>query len=213
MIAMFGGSFDPVHIGHLRMAIEVRDALNIEQMHLIPCGQPPHRDAFVATPEQRWQMLQLALSEEHGLLADDRELRLGRPSYTVSTLTDLRKEYGNSVPIGLMIGADAYQHLETWYQWQSLLELAHLIVAYRPGYAISASDLVNEFAEERIIRQPHQLKTQPYGHIYFVEIPSLQVSSTRIRSMIAVGNSIRYLVPDPVFDYISMHQLYARHSH
>ena len=207
MIAVLGGSFDPVHIGHLRVAIEVRDHLQLEQLRLIPCGQPPHRKPFVATAAQRLRMLELAIADESSLMVDDRELRVERTSYTVDTLTDLRAESGQQ-PICLIIGADAFQQLDRWRQWMDLFALAHLIVVQRPGYHISASAVVAKYTQTRRIQHYQQLTENSAGNIYFLEIPPLEISSTRIRMLASTGKSIRYLVPDHVYHWMQEHQLY-----
>ncbi|MCH9698601.1 MAG: nicotinate-nucleotide adenylyltransferase [Gammaproteobacteria bacterium] len=207
MIAILGGSFDPVHIGHLRVAIEVRDHFQLEQVRLIPCGNPPHRESMIATSEQRLRMLELAVGEEQGLLVDDRELRQGRISYTVDTLIDLRREFSDQA-IALIIGADAYQHLNSWYHWQQLFELAHVIVVCRPGYRITANSNVTEFVSTRITQQAAQLQQSLAGMVYFMEIPALDISSSRIRQLIADRKSYRYLVTQAVHDWIQLHQIY-----
>jgi len=207
MIAMLGGSFDPVHVGHCRVAIEVRDQLQIDQVRLIPCGQPPHREQFIATAAQRLQMLELAVADEPAIVVDDRELRLNRTSYTVYTLTDLRKEFVQQ-PICLIIGVDAYQQLATWCRWTQLFELAHLIVVQRPGYQVITSTVVAQYTEQRRISNPQQLFQERSGMLYFLEIPALDISSTRIKQLAATGKSIRYLVPDAVYNWIRDNQMY-----
>ncbi len=207
MIAVMGGSFDPVHIGHMRVAIEVRDHLQVDQLRLIPCGQPPHRQTSIATAAQRLQMLTLAVADEQALMVDDREIRQNRLSYTVDTLTDLREESGQQ-PICLIIGADAYQQLNTWHQWKRLFDLAHLIVVQRPGYTITTSTEVTEYTTQRCIENPQQLTKQSAGSVYFLQIPPLEISSTRIRALVSEGKSIRYLVPDSVNRWMQEHCVY-----
>lgn len=208
MIAVMGGSFDPVHIGHLRVAIEARDHLHVDQLRLIPCGRPPHRDKSIATAAQRLHMLELAVADEQALMADDREISKNRLSYTVDTLTDLREESGQQ-PICLIIGADAYQQLNTWHQWKRLFDLAHLIVVQRPGYTISTSTEVIEYTAQRCIENPQQLTKQSAGSVYFLQIPALEISSTRIRALVSEGKSIRYLVPDSVNQWMQEQQIYS----
>ncbi len=207
MIAVLGGSFDPVHIGHLRIAIEVRDQLQVDEVRLIPCGQPPHRDPFIASASQRLQMLQLAVADEPALLVDDREIRHNRMSYTVDTLTDLRQEIGQQ-PLCLIIGADAYQQLNSWHQWTRLLNLAHLIVVQRPGYTITTSAEVADYTTNRCIKNAQQLTQQNAGSVYFLKAPPLEISSTRIKALLSDHKSIRYLVPESVFRWLQQHQIY-----
>ncbi len=207
MIAVLGGSFDPVHIGHLRVAIEVRDQLKVDQLNLIPCGQPPHRPKSFASAEQRLKMLELAIFDEQGLLVDDRELRLNRVSYTVDTLSDLRAEYAQQ-PICLIVGADGFQRLSSWHQWTRIFDLAHLVVVQRPGFTITSSKEVNEYTTNRIADNPQQLKQESAGSLYFLELPLLEISSTRIRLLSLAGKSIRYLVPDTVLSWIEEQKIY-----
>jgi nicotinate-nucleotide adenylyltransferase len=207
MIAVMGGSFDPVHIGHLRVAIEARDLLQVDQLRLIPCGQPAHRDKSIATAAQRLHMLELAVADEQALMVDDREIRKNRLSYSVDTLTDLRAESGQQ-PICLIIGADAYQQLNTWHQWKRLFDLAHLVVVQRPGYTITTSSNVAEYTAQRSTENPEQLTKQSAGSVYFLQIPALEISSTRIRTLVSEGKSIRYLVPDSVNRWMQQHRVY-----
>lgn len=207
MIAVMGGSFDPVHIGHLRVAIEARDLLQVDQLRLIPCGQPPHRDKSIATAAQRLHMLTLAVADEQALMVDDREISKNRLSYTVDTLTDLRAESGQQ-PICLIIGADAYQQLNSWHQWKRLFDLAHLIVVQRPGYTITTSTEVAEYTAQRCRESPQQLTKQSAGSVHFLQIPPLEISSTRIRALVAEGKSIRYLVPDSVNQWMQEQGIY-----
>ncbi|MEE9413120.1 MAG: nicotinate-nucleotide adenylyltransferase [Methylococcales bacterium] len=207
MIAVLGGSFDPIHIGHLRIAIEVRDQLQVDEVRLIPCGQPPHRDPFIANADQRLQMLQLAIADEPALRVDDREIRHNRLSYTVDTLTDLRQEVGHQ-PLCLIIGADAYQQLNSWHQWTQLLELAHLLVVQRPGYSVTTSAEVANYTANRFIEDTQQLTQQNAGSVYFLQAPPLEISSTRIKTLLAEHKSIRYLVPDSVFQWLQQNPIY-----
>jgi nicotinate-nucleotide adenylyltransferase len=207
MIAVLGGSFDPIHIGHLRIAIEVRDQLQADEVRLIPCGQPPHRDPFIASADQRLQMLELTIENEPALLVDDREIRQSRMSYTVDTLTDLRQEIGQQ-SLCLIIGADAYQQLDSWHQWTQLFNLAHLVVVQRPGYTITSSVEVADYTAKRCTNNVQQLKQQSAGFVYFLKTPPLEISSTRIKALLAEHKSIRYLVPDSVFRWLQLHRIY-----
>jgi nicotinate-nucleotide adenylyltransferase len=207
MIAVMGGSFDPIHIGHLRVAIEVRDHLHVDQLRLIPCGQPPHKKQTIATAEQRLQMLALAVDDEQSLMIHDREIRRDRTSYTVDTLADLRAQSGQQ-PMCLIVGADAYQQLNGWHQWQRLFELAHLIVVQRPGYTIEANTEVADYTINRSIDAPHQLTQHSAGSLYFMQIPPLKISSTRIRALALDGKNYRYLVPDKVYQWMQQQQIY-----
>ena len=139
MIGIFGGTFDPVHYGHLRSALEVKDIFGLSEVRLIPCAQPPHREQPAATALMRLHMLELAIENQPGLIIDTRELNRQGVSYMVDTLKSLRQEFPNE-PLLLFIGSDAFNHLKTWHQWQHLFDTAHIVVMTRPGFEINYLD-------------------------------------------------------------------------
>lgn len=202
-VGVLGGTFDPVHIGHLRVAIEVRAALGLQEVRLIPSARPPHREQPQASPGQRLAMLRAAVTGDAGLLADDREVQRPGLSYTVDTLQSLRAELGDETDLVLLLGSDAYRHLHTWHRWQQIPELAHLAVIVRPGF--DDGDLVNSL--------PDDLKTllspaDGAPGATLVEIPPLQVSATRIRNLLGSGRSVRHLLPETVLEYVHRNGLY-----
>lgn len=208
VIALLGGTFDPVHHGHLRSAVELRQQLVLDEVHLVPCHQTPHREQPGRSSEQRLQMLQLAVQDEPGLKVDDRELYFDQRSYTVLTLQSLRQERGADAAICWVMGVDAFAHFTRWHRWQEILQLANLIVMTRPGFEL---DPVSEEAALWQARQcaPEQLPESPAGRIIPVHLPSqLEISATYIRQQLAAGASVRYLMPDTVLDYIRQHRLY-----
>jgi len=151
-IGIFGGTFDPIHIGHLRMALELKEQLGLDEMRLLPCHQPPHRDAPQVSSVQRVEMLRIALQDCPELQLDERELLRDKPSYTYDTLMELRAELGSEVSLVLCMGEDAFAGLPTWYRWQELIRLAHLVVIARPGWNIpesgDARDLLDKYQGE-----------------------------------------------------------------
>ncbi|MEW6314499.1 MAG: nicotinate-nucleotide adenylyltransferase [Pseudomonadota bacterium] len=208
-IGILGGTFDPIHYGHLRLAQEAADGLGLDHVRFIPCHLPPHRDVPRATPAQRLEMVRLALRGNPAFVLDTREMNRGRPSYSVDTLTDLRAELGNEVPLCLIMGADAFLGLETWRQWRQLFDLAHIVVASRAGALDQAGltpALRAEFAARRGERSA--LSHSPHGTITPFAMTALDISATRIRQDVARGESMRYLLPDAVLDYIQRHKLY-----
>jgi nicotinate-nucleotide adenylyltransferase len=211
-IGLFGGTFDPIHFAHLRLAEEIADAFNLEQVRLIPAAVPPHRDQPEASPEHRLAMTRLAIEGNPGLCVDARELDRTGVSYTVDTLTETRAESA-SQPLCLMMGADAFVALTTWRQWQDLFDLAHVIVARRPGFPLEqlASSLPAALHEEysrRLEPNPAALETSAAGKIFTHELTALDVSATALRELVRRGASLRYLLPDPVIAYIEAHHLY-----
>ncbi len=200
-IGILGGTFDPVHNGHLRLAIEMREALGLSGVKLIPALYPPLRDAPGTDATRRLRMLEAAIEGEDGLEVDDRELHREGPSYTVDTLRSLREELGNA-PICLIVGMDAFCRLDDWHQWNKLPELAHIAVAHRPGSASPESGVVAELVNARGVNDPAKLRDRGAGYVIVQEIPALDISATRIRALLNAGRSIRYLVPDPVNDIL-----------
>jgi len=207
-IGIFGGTFDPVHIGHLRTALELREHLGLEAMHLMPCGDPAHRAAPLTSAAQRLAMVELAVAGENGLVADDREVRRGGQTWTVDTLIQLRAEWGSELPLCLCIGMDSLVHLNSWKRWRELIELAHIVVAARPGWALPAEGELGSWIEARRIDSSEALHTAPAGSLYIAEMTLLPVAATDLRGALRSGHSIRYLTPDSVIDYIQYHHLY-----
>jgi nicotinate-nucleotide adenylyltransferase len=210
-IGILGGTFDPVHHGHLRLALEVREALDLESVRLIPLHQPPHRAAPVASPELRLRMLESAVGGEPALRVDDRELRRQGPSYTVDTLTDLRRDLGD-IPLCLLMGLDAFAALDTWHEWTRLIDLAHIVVARRPDAVLPAAGPVRALLERHQTATPADLHQKSGGCVWLQSIPLLDISASGIRALIAAGRSPRYLLPEGAINIINQHQLYRKHA-
>lgn len=206
-VGVLGGTFDPIHFGHLRLAEELGESLATEQVRLVPARLPPHRADPSVGPADRLQMVRLAAEGNPRLVVDDRELRRDGPSYSVDTLASLRAEIGPR-PLWLMLGADAFAALMTWSRWQQLFDLAHLVVATRPGYHLALDTLpepLGALARGRLATEPGP---EPAGSVVTREISALDISASAIRQRLAQGRSVRYLIPDPVLDYIREHRLY-----
>lgn len=206
-IGIFGGTFDPIHIGHLRMALELKEQLGLDEMRLLPAHRPPHRDAPQVSSAQRTEMMRIALRDCPELSLDDRELQRDKLSYTYDTLLELRAELGREVSLVLCMGEDAFAGLPNWYCWQELIGLAHIVVIARPGWAIP------ELGEARDLLAKHQadiknLDYEPAGSIVQCSPRLLPISATEIRAQIKAGNSAQFLVPDAVWNYIKANQLY-----
>lgn len=212
-IGIFGGTFDPIHYGHLRLAEEMFELAELDQLRFIPTGTPPHRDAPEVAAAHRSAMVGSAIAGRAEFLLDTREVERPGRSYTVNTLRELRAELGAERSLCLLMGADAFLQLHTWHEWQSLFGLAHIVVGYRPGFRL----------EERIPTAPPILQNEyrqrtatvtalaqsAAGGIVELAIPQLEISATDIRQRVATGRSIRYLLPESVADYIYQHNLYA----
>ena len=215
LFVLYGGTFDPVHNGHIAIARDARDALDAD-IHLVPAADPPHRPPPGAAAGDRVAMLKLALADEPGLLPDLRELRRhavdgARRSYSVDTLRGLRAELGAEAPIALLVGADSFIGLPTWKSWHDLFDLAHFVVASRAGSPLDAElpPLLAEALQGREATSPDPLRRQPAGRVLYLRQPLHAQSATDIRHRIAAGLPWGGLVPPAVADYIHCHGLYG----
>ncbi len=204
MIGIFGGTFDPIHYGHLRSALELKELFELDHVRLIPCAQPVHRDSPMATAAQRLEMLQLATQNQTDLIVDAQELQRAGGSYTFDTLTALRLDYPETSLL-LFVGSDAFNEFTTWFHWRELFDLAHVVVITRPNAALNP---LSEFFKIRLTADKQILKQQLAGRLFFQQITQLAISATAIRGMIAAQQNPRFLLPDAVIDYIFQHQLY-----
>jgi len=204
-VGILGGTFDPIHYGHLRPAQAAQRALALEEIRIVPAADPPHRRAPVASAAQRLHMAALAVRGFPGFRVDDREVRRGGPSYTVLTLESLRAEFGRR-PLCLLIGVDAFRDIETWHQWARLPELAHLVVMQRPGWAFP--DPLPAWAIPRLSRDARELTGQVAGRIYFQTTAPQDISATRLRAAIGRGESVEGQLPPAVWDYIRQNRIY-----
>ncbi|MES2563160.1 MAG: nicotinate-nucleotide adenylyltransferase [Pseudomonadota bacterium] len=214
-IGIFGGTFDPIHFGHLRLAEEIIEGAKLAEVRFVPSGTPPHRSAPQAHALHRVEMVKLAIAGNDRFSVDDRETTRTGFGYSYDTLTELRREIGGSRPIALLLGADAFLELATWHRWRQLFDLAHIIVAYRPGFAIDTwqarmpEPLAHEYAA-RYMQQSLAVHLAPAGGIAAVSMTGLDISATFVRTALHSGASPRYLLPDAVLDYIRKHNLYPQ---
>lgn len=206
-IGLLGGTFNPVHVGHLRAALEVAEFMALDELRLVPSARPPHREAPQATAEQRLAMVRLAVAGEPRLAVDDRELRRDRPSFTVDTLESLRGELATDDQLFLLLGWDAFCALPSWHRWQDLLQHCHMLVLQRPDADSEAPEALRDLVAARSVHDPLSLEG-PSGQLSFIWQTPLAVSATQIRQLLADGRSARYLVPDAVLTYIQTQGLY-----
>lgn len=208
-IGVFGGAFDPVHYGHLALAKEAADRLDFAEVRFVPANVPPHRGRPHASAEQRVQMLKLAISGNPCFVLDQREILREGASYTVDTLNAIRAELGGKKPLCLLMGADAFAGLASWYCWNKLFELAHIVVAQRPGFDLRhfQSPLKEEFAMRRT-KSPRAARDKPCGAIIVLEVTPVDISASMIRERLAGGKDVRDLLPSLVLDYIQAKGLY-----
>lgn len=210
-LGIFGGTFDPPHLAHLRLAEEAREALGLARVRWIPAGRPPHRTPPRCPATHRLAMVRAAVADHAGFEVDDAEVLADSPSYTIPTLERLRGELGTRQPLALIVGADAFIGLPTWHRWQDLLALAHLGVATRPGHSLLAGALPAALAQLLAAHRADsaaELAAAPAGRILCFDMTPLDISATAVRALLARGASARYLLPDAVLDYIRAHGLY-----
>jgi nicotinate-nucleotide adenylyltransferase len=196
-VGILGGTFDPVHLGHLRAALEVREACGLAEVRLVPAGAPPHRPAPVAGAALRLRLLRAAVAGVPGLAVDDRETRRAGPSWTVDTLAGLRAE-DPARSLCLVLGADAFLGLEDWHRWRELPALAHLVVVHRPGWTLAPGGELGRLLAERRATDPAALRDPAGGAIFVQAITPLAISSSEIRALLARGGDPRFLVPEAV---------------
>lgn len=206
-VAIFGGTFDPVHHGHLRAAAEVSEWLKVTDFRLVPVGSPPHRSHTYASAFHRLAMLELALAPYSDLAVDDREVRRGGRSFMVDTLESVREEVQDA-PVFLCLGQDAANHLNTWRAWERIFDLAHLVVMTRPDSQSSYPPELESVINERRVMRTRDLVDSPAGGVRHVEVTQLAISSTNIRTQLAQSHSPRFLLPATVLAYIEKHNLY-----
>lgn len=206
-IGLLGGTFDPVHNGHLRLAIELYERLDLAEVRLIPAARPPLRESPAATAELRCQMVQAAVADTVGLTVDTRELKRPGPSYMIDTLRSFRSEYPEN-SLCLILGMDAFMGLPQWHQWEQLIELAHLLIVRRPGKLLPMAHQMRDFLMTHQTTQSEDLFKKIQGVIWVEEIPALTISATQIRALLAAHRNPRYLLPKAVLELIEIHQLY-----
>lgn len=207
-VGILGGTFDPIHFGHLRLALELYQACDLDHIRLIPCFQPVHRKLPVASPEERLAMTKRAIATESAFKIDECEIKRKGPSYTIDTLLEIRKK-APQVPFCILIGIDAFLGFTSWHRWQEILENAHLIVAHRPNYHLPQTGIVAKLIRDRLVEDTTLIHQKLQGCILLHPITSLEISATDIRKQIAMGKNARYLLPDNVYEYIKKRGTYS----
>lgn len=208
-IGILGGSFDPIHFGHLRLAKECIDLAGLDKVLFVPVNSPVHRSPLVANPDQRFEMLSLAIDNSSKFEISDCEIKRGSVSYTIDTLRALRKSYIDS-PLCLIMGMDAFLAFDSWKDWEEIPEYAHLIITNRPNFNSKIDKpILEKLLNSRLSKDKGELATQTCGKIMMIEIPTLDISSSRIRELLRQGRYVDYLLPDPVIAYITTNKIYA----
>lgn len=214
-LALFGGTFDPVHNGHLRMALELTEQLQLDDMRLMPSHRPPHKDVVGCSSEDRAAMVALAIADCPQLSLDRREMERDAPSFMVDTLTEVRREVGPEVSLILAMGMDSLVNLDSWHRWRELTDLAHLLVVARPGWHLPEQGALADFLRQHQaamgqtpMDNKDKLYSQAQGAVVIQQLSLLPISATEIRRQIRAGESPQFLLPESVWAYIQRQQLY-----
>ena len=207
-IGIFGGTFDPIHYGHLRTALELEQTLGLGVVHFVPCASPPHRSPPLTDGWLRLKMVEAAIRGEPKFLADDRELRRPGLSYTIDTLTSFRAELPDA-PLCLLLGMDAFLGLPQWHRWRELFDVAHVVVAHRPGWQAPRDGTLGDLLQARGNASPAELGARPAGLLHVRPVTQLEISSTDLRDLLRAGRDPKFLVPDAVRQIILETECYA----
>ncbi len=207
-IALLGGTFDPVHCGHIEIGTQLADYLDVEHVRLMPCGIPAHREPPTANPQQRLEMLGLAIAKRTKLTIERCEIAHTKPSYSIDTLRQIRADIGPVTRLFMCLGMDALEHLHHWHEWRQLLDYCHILVVSRPGteypVALPLKAWIKDHQSDRSVTD----ELRPAGCLYFCTLSLLDISSTQIRQHLKQHRSIEHLTPDAVIDYIHRHNIY-----
>ncbi|WP_264385657.1 nicotinate-nucleotide adenylyltransferase [Siccibacter colletis] len=211
--ALFGGTFDPIHCGHLRVVEALAQQVKLARITIMPNNVPPHRPQPMASSIQRKEMVALAIADNPLFALDERELQRTTPSYTADTLAQWREEQGYTRPLAFIIGQDSLLTLPTWYHAGRLLSLCHILVCRRPGYPVQMkSEEEQRWLEAHLTNDPALLHQEPAGRIWLADTPLVDISATAIRQRLQRGQSCRELLPEAVENYIRAHRLYHTDS-
>ena len=213
LVGIFGGTFDPIHYGHLRVAEEIVETVGLQKMYFVPAGMPRLRHSPVASPQHRVEIVRLAIQKNPDFVLDEREIYRDGVSYSIDTVREFKQEFGEEVRLCFILGADAFIKLPEWNNWKELFNLCHFIVSTRPGYTFTLikellSKELREECSQRWVSNTETLKKETSGLIFIASTTMLDISATSIRAHIAVGRNVRHLVPSVTVNYISKNKLY-----
>ena len=208
MIGILGGTFDPIHYGHLRTALDVQQALSLDEVRFIPCGEPPHRNKPLAESLQRLSMVRAAIAGQAKFTVDDREIRRKGPSYMVDTLASLKQDFKDK-SLCLILGTDAFNGLDQWHQWQQIFDFANIVVMRRPVVDGQATLNKRVFTQvKHRLLDKDALKKKQNGGVCFIPVTQLDISATVIRQQWQQGRDIRFFLPDSVLTLIQQQNIY-----
>ncbi len=213
LVGIFGGTFDPIHYGHLRIAEEIVKTVGLQKLYFVPAGMPRLRHSPVASPQHRVEIVRLAIQKNPDFVLDEREINRGGVSYSIDTVREFKQEFGEEIRLCFVLGADAFINLPEWKNWKELFNLFHFIVSTRPGYTLTLikellSKELREECSQRWVSNTESLRKDTSGLIFIASTTMLDISATSIRAHIADGRSVRHLVPSVTVNYISENKLY-----
>jgi nicotinate-nucleotide adenylyltransferase len=213
LVGIFGGTFDPIHYGHLRIAEEIVKTVGLQKLYFVPAGMPRLRHSPVASPQHRVEIVRLAIQKNPDFVLDEREINRDGVSYSIDTVREFKQEFGEEIRLCFVLGADAFINLSEWNNWKELFNLCHFIVSTRPGYTLTLikellSKELREECSQRWVSNTVNLRKNSSGLIFIASTTMLDISATSIRAHIAVGRSVRHLIPDITVNYISENKLY-----
>lgn len=213
LVGIFGGTFDPIHYGHLRVAEEIVETVGLQKMYFVPAGMPRLRHSPVASSQHRVEIVRLAIQKNPDFVLDEREIYRDGVSYSIDTVREFKQEFGEEIRLCFVLGADAFINLPEWNNWKELFNLCHFIVSTRPGYSLTLikellSKELREECSQRWVSNTESLRKDTSGLIFIASTTMLDISATSIRAHIAVGRSVRHLVPSVTVNYISENKLY-----
>ena len=213
LVGIFGGTFDPIHYGHLRIAEEIVKTVGLQKLYFVPAGMPRLRHSPVASPQHRVEIVRLAIQKNPDFVLDEREINRGGVSYSIDTVREFKQEFGEEIRLCFVLGADAFINLLEWNNWKELFNLCHFIVSTRPGFTLALikellSKELREECSQRWVSNTESLKKDTSGLIFIASTTMLDISATSIRAHIADGRSVRHLVPSVTVNYISENKLY-----
>ena len=207
-----GGSFDPIHFGHIKPALELAQLYQLDKIYLMPCKVSPFKDRTFASAQDRWNMVSMIAANSDLFIADARELQRDTPSYTYTTLIELTQELGDKCKLFWILGADALQDFPVWYKAEEIMQLSHLLVLRRPGYELPQNLENKNWLEKYLCNDIQELETRDFGCIFQTETQMLDISSTQIRTMVGDGEQPKYMLPGAVWNYIKRNDLYVNNK-
>ncbi|MEH6504443.1 MAG: nicotinate-nucleotide adenylyltransferase [Cycloclasticus sp.] len=207
-IGIYGGTFDPIHYGHLSAASEVQQSLALDKVRMLLSAQPPHRKQPILSASDRFSLLSLALSDYPGLLADDSEMKRAGPSYMVDSLLHYRQQLPTSSLV-LILGMEAFNGLRSWYRWQEIIELAHIVITDRAGFDNQMEQTLAEYVDQFLTDDKSQLKQLTHGKIYFQPVKPIDISATQIRRLIKDRKPVKQLLPEVCVEEIKRQRFYT----